>query len=205
MSPRLLPAVVLAVPGVGLGAAGLFHPHRLLPANADQWYVVHLGGLVLFPLVGVALALLVRGRVDPLAWLVRVGAFGWAVFYTSLDVVYGVVAGRVTAQMEDGYQRSADFTLMLRTAEDLGRVGSWSLIATAVVLVVDTTLRRGPAVAALALPMVLGGYLVHADHIFSPQGALGAALVGLSTGALAWNLPETRWRENATSGSLTAS
>jgi hypothetical protein len=189
MSPGFLRSVAFGLPGVGLGAAGLLHPHTLTPASAERWYVVHLGGLVLFPLVGLALAGLVRGRRDPLAWVVRVAAFGFAVFYTSLDVVYGVAAGRVTADMGEGYRRSDDFSAMLRVAVDLGEVGSWSLVVAGLALVVDGVVRQSwLVVAALLVPV--GAWMVHVDHIFSPHGSVGIALVGVVTAVQARNVPK---------------
>ncbi|WP_148614813.1 hypothetical protein [Nocardioides rubriscoriae] len=182
----LLP-VVLAVPGVALGVSGLLHPHRLLPETADRWYVLHLAGLVVFPLVGVALMTLVRHRSDPLAWVVRVAAFTYAVFYTALDVVYGVAAGDVTRAMESGYRRSADFSAMLRVGVDLGEVGSWSLLVCAVALVVDQVGRHRLA-GLPALALVPGAWLVHTDHIFSPGGVVGMLLIGVATGLLGLNL-----------------
>lgn len=180
-------AVVLALPALALAVAGLFHPHVLVPATAERWYVVHVAGLGAFPLVGLALATLVRGRHDPLAWLVRVTAFGFAVLYTSLDVVYGVAAGDVTRQMEEGYRRSADFSAMLRTAVDLGEVGSWSLLACGAALVVDQVGRHRLA-GLPALLLLPGAWLVHRDHIFSPDGVLGMVLIGVATGLLALDL-----------------
>ncbi|MDO9456704.1 hypothetical protein [Nocardioides sp.] len=189
MRSRFLLPVVLALPGLALGATGLLHPHTLTPATADRWYLIHLAGLVVFPLVGVALAALMRGRQDPVAWFVRLTAYGFAVFYTALDVIYGVAAGNVTRQMEEGYRRSADFTAMLRTGVDLGEVGSWSLVVCGLALVVDQLGRhRLDGLPALGLP--IGGWLVHQDHIFAPTGVAGMLVVGLATGLLARNLPK---------------
>ncbi|MFB9312475.1 hypothetical protein [Nocardioides plantarum] len=202
-SSRSLP-VVLALPALALAVAGLFHPHTLVPATADRWYVVHVAGLLAFPLVGLALAWLVRGRRDPVAWAVRLTAYGFAVLYTALDVIYGVAAGDVTRDMAEGYRRSADFSAMLRTAVDLGEVGSWSLLCCAAVLVVDQLGRHG--VAGLpALALLPGAWLVHRDHIFSPGGVVGMVLLGLATGLLARNLAQTRGPSDATNRPLGAS
>lgn len=192
--------VLLEVPGLGLGVAGLFHPHRLTPATAEQWYVLHVAGLVFFPLLGLALAALVRGRRDPVAWVVRLAAFGFALFYTSLDVIYGVAAGRVTRDMGEGYQRSADFSAMLATAVDLGEIGSWCLVVAGLALVADRVVAQSWT-AGVALLVPIGAWLVHVDHIFSPYGAAGTALIGVATGLLAAHgrkVPETRWESNAT-------
>lgn len=188
---------VLAAPALVLGVSGLFHPHRLLPETADRWYLLHVAGLVFFPLVGVALMALVERRQDPLAWLVRVTAFGYAVFYTALDVVYGVAAGDVTRAMEPGYRRSPDLSAMLQVGVDLGEVGSWSLLACGAALVVDQVGRHRLA-GLPALALLPGAWLVHTDHIFSPAGVVGMVLIGVATGLLARNLPETRRPADAT-------
>lgn len=189
-STRLLP-VLLAFPGVALGLGGLLHPHRLLPENAERWYLLHLAGLVLFPLVGLALAAVVRGRSDPLAWVVRLSAYGYATFYTALDVIYGVGAGDVTRQQATGYERSADFSAILRTAVDLGEVGSWSLLVCAIALLVDGV-RRDAWLGLVLVALPIGAWLVHSDHIFSPSGAAGIALVGVATGWAGRKVPPTR-------------
>ena len=124
-------------------------------------------------------------------------AFGYATFYTALDVVYGIAAGDVTGGVEDGYRRSADFSAMLRTAVDLGEVGSWSLLACGVALTVDQ-LRRHGAAGLPAVALLPGAWLVHTDHIFSPGGVVGMLLIGAATGLLARNLPGTRRDSGAT-------
>ncbi len=108
---RAARAAVLALPAVALGVAGLFHPMHLTYATSTTWWLLHVPGLFAFPLVGVVLMVLFRGRRDAVA-------------------------------------------------------------------VVAVRLRALPAVA-----MVPGAYLVHAFHIFAPEGVAGMLLVGLS---IAW-------------------
>lgn len=182
-SHRLEPAV-LALPGVTLGAAGLLHPHHLSYGTADTWFGLHLAGLLVFPLVGVAAFRLVRGRRDPVAWLVRLTAYVYATLYTALDVISGIAAGWVTRRIGPGVPRPEEVSLLFRIGTPIGEVGSAALIVLALALVADRLLRRTPT-AALALPFVLGAWLVHLDHIFAPKGALGMLLIGLSTAALA--------------------
>jgi len=189
MRSRFVLPVLLAVPGIGLAVVGLFHPHALNAQTANQWYLPHLPGIFFFPLVGVALAVLVWRRNDPLAWLVRVAAYVYATFYTALDAISGVGAGFVTREMVeregDGYQRAPEISLLFRIGTPLGEVGSWALLLCAVALVVDQVGRHGVA-GAPALVLVLGAYLVHIGHIFAPQGVAGMALIGLTTAYLAW-------------------
>ena len=68
---RLVPSILLALPALSLAVAGLLHPHHLTYDTSYRWFALHLPGLLVFPLVGVALAVLVRTRADPLAWGIR--------------------------------------------------------------------------------------------------------------------------------------
>ncbi len=79
-----------------LAVAGLFHPHHLTYDTSTRWWTLHVPGLLVFPLVGLALAALVGGRRDPVAWAVRLTAYVYATFYSALDVVSGIGAGYVT-------------------------------------------------------------------------------------------------------------
>lgn len=182
---RLLRAVLLALPGLVLAVVGLVHPHHLTYDTSWRWYAVHVPGLVVFPLVGLALAELVRGRRDLVSWVVRLTAYGYATFYTALDVISGMAAGYVTQQLGPGVPRPAEVRLLFEIGGPLGRIGSVSLLVCCALILVDRLVRH----RAAALPGVLvlpGAWLVHVDHIFSPAGAAGMALVGVGTGALAW-------------------
>jgi hypothetical protein len=178
-------AVLLALPAVALALAGLFHPHHLTAATAPRWTMLHVAGLFVFPLVGLALAELVRGRRDAVAWLVRLTAYAYATAYSALDVISGIAAGWVTWQLGPGVPRPDEVRHLFVIGGRLGDVGSWALVACAVVVVVDAWRRLGP-VAAPSLALVLGAVLVHLDHLFAPVGVVGMALVAVGTGWLAW-------------------
>ena len=68
--------------------AGLFHPMHLGYGTARTCGAPLLGMFV-FPLVGVALAWLFRGRRDVVAVLAVLLAYVYAVAYTALDVISG--------------------------------------------------------------------------------------------------------------------
>lgn len=182
---RVALPVLLALPALALAVSGIFHPQHLTYDTARQWYLVHLPGLLVFPLVGAALAVLVRGRIDAIAWVVRVTAYAYATFYSALDVVSGIGAGYVTRQLGPDVPRPDAVRLMFRIGTPLGEVGSWALIACCVVLAIDQ-IRRAGLRALPGLILVLGAWLVHAGHIFAPVGATGMALLGLGTAYLAW-------------------
>jgi hypothetical protein len=162
--------------------AGLFHPHHLTYDTSYRWFALHLPGLLVFPLVGVALAALVRVRTDPIAWAVRLAAYVYATFYTALDVISGVAAGYVTHELGPGVPRPEAVSLLFRIGTPLGEIGSWALLVTCALLVVDQVRRNGAA-GAVAVVLLPGAWLVHVDHIFSPNGVLGMLLIAAGTAA----------------------
>lgn len=192
---RLGVPLLLALPALVLAIAGLFHPHHLTYDTSQRWYTLHLPGLLVFPLVGVALALLVRGRRDPLAWAIRLAAYVYATFYTALDVISGIAAGYVTHRLGPGVPRPEEVSLLFRIGTPLGEIGSWALLVCAALVTVDAVRRLG-AVGAAGLVLVLGAWLVHVDHIFSPEGVLGMFLLGGGTGLLEL-LDATRRKKSA--------
>jgi hypothetical protein len=173
---------LLALPALALAVAGLFHPHHLTYDTSWRWFALHLPGLVVFPLVGLALAGLVAGRRDPVAWLVRLSAYVYATFYTALDVVSGIAAGYVTHELGPGVPRPPAVSLLFRIGTPLGHVGSVALIGCAALLTLDQLLRHRAWPVLLLVP---GAVLVHLDHIFSPRGVTGMVLLGLGTGGAA--------------------
>lgn len=176
-------AVLLALPGLLLFAAGWFHPQHLNAGTAHRWWTVHVPGMVVFPLVGLALAVLLRGRRDPVAVVAVLASFVYAVFYNALDVLSGVGAGWVTSRLPSGSPRPDEVRSIFAIGTPLGEIGSWALILAAVVIAGDALLRLG-ARGAVGLLLVPGALLVHVDHIYAPWGALGMALLGVGTGLL---------------------
>lgn len=172
----------LALPGVALAAAGALHPAHLTAATAPRWTMLHVAGLFIFPLLGVALARLVGLRPDPLAWLVRLAAYGYATAYTALDVLDGIGAGYVTWRLGEGEPRPQALNSVFAIGGRLGHVGAWCLVVTAILVSLDVLVRRlDLAAIAASVSLVVGALLVRWDHIFVPWGALGMLLVGLGT------------------------
>ena len=188
---RWLP-VLLAAPGVLLGVVGTTHPMHLTPGTAHHWWVMHVAGLFVFPLVGVALAWLVRGRRDVLAIAVVVASYAYATCYTALDVINGVAAGYVTDRLGPGVARPEEVSLLFRIGGPLGDVGAWGLFAAAVLLSADVVRRAGLAAAAPAVLLVVGAWFVRTQHIFPPYGALGCVAIGVATGWFGWLLDRDR-------------
>ncbi|MBS42213.1 MAG: hypothetical protein CMH83_03345 [Nocardioides sp.] len=187
-APSVLPArvvpVLLALPALALGAAGLLHPDHLTYDTSYRWFALHVPGVLVFPLVAAAPWWLVRGRRDVVAWVVRLTAYGYATFYTALDVISGVGAGWVTHELGPGVPRPEAVSRMFTIGTPLGKVGSWSLLVCVVVLAIDQVVRRGVRAWPVLL-VVVGAALVHWFHIFAPWGVLGMALLGVGSGLAA--------------------
>ena len=181
MQPRTRLAVLVALPGLALAGAGLLHPHSLSHDTAGLWFGLHVPGLLVFPLVGAALAVLVRGRRDPLAWVVRVAAYTYATFYSALDVISGIAAGYVTRELGPGVPRPDEVRLLFRIGTPLGEIGSVALLVCCAVITLDLLLRRERGAAAAGVVLVGGAWLVHVGHIFSPTGVVGMVLLALAT------------------------
>lgn len=183
MHTRLTLAVLVAVPGLSLAGAGLFHPDGLNYDTSLRWYALHVPGLLVFPLVGVALAVLVRGRGDPVAWIVRLSAYVYATFYTALDVINGITAGYVTRQLGPGAPRPDEIRSIFDIGRPIGDIGEWGLMVCCLAIAVDQVMRH--RVRGLpALVLIPAAWLVRTDHIFSPLGVLAMTLLGLTTAAL---------------------
>jgi hypothetical protein len=181
--PAVLWAVLWALPGLVLAVAGLFHPAHLTHDSSHTWWGLHVAGLFAFPLVGIALIAMFRGRRDPLAVMVVLAAFVYATAYTALDVINGIGAGYVTWRLDDSAPRPDEVRSLFDIGSPLGQVGSWALVGAAVLVCVDA-LSRDRLRALPGLVLVPGAYLVHTDHIFWPLGVIGITLVGLGTGYL---------------------
>ena len=173
---------LLAAPGLILAVAGLFHPHHLSYDTSYRWFALHVPGLLVFPLVGLALAELVHGRRDAVAWVVRVAAYVYATFYSALDVISGIGAGWVTHELGPGVPRPEAVSLMFRIGTPLGEVGSGALIAVCSILVADQLFRHRAWPVVLLVP---GAVFVHVGHIFAPEGVAGMALLGIGTAGAA--------------------
>ncbi len=179
---------LLAAPGVLLGATGMTHPNGLNPDSAEHWFWMHVVGVVVFPLVGVALAWLVRSRRDPLAIAVIVAAYVYATFYTALDVISGIGNGYATWQLGDAaVPRPASISLAFKIGTMLGDIGAVALLIAAVLLTIDEFQQRPVVLSASVVAcglVTVGSYLVREEHIFWPWGALSCIAIGLGTGWL---------------------
>ncbi|MEP6816003.1 MAG: hypothetical protein ABI873_10675, partial [Marmoricola sp.] len=181
-----LRAGLLAAPVLLLGIVGTTHPMHLTPATAHHWFAMHLAGLFVVPLIGVALAWLVRGRRDLVAVVAVVAAYVFATAYSALDVISGIGNGYVIDRLGVGTPRPTAVNLMFHIGTQLGDVGAWALFAGAVLVGADAVRRHGAGAAPPTLLLLAGSWFLRTQHIFPPLGVLSCVAIGVGTGWLAW-------------------
>lgn len=180
---RLALIVGVAVPALLCALVGLTHPRSLTADSAEYWQNMHIVLIPLFPLIGVAPWLIAR-RVDRrLGWAAAVLGYGFAIFYTSLDLLAGVGAGAVVLGGE------ADATSALfAVARGLAAVGAWSLILGTVVAGVAAFLRARLRAIPGAVLAILGASLVYRGHVYFPVGTLSMLLLAAGFTIMAFAL-----------------
>ena len=179
MSRRtVLLLVAVALPPLVLAGVGFTHPMHLTAASAEYWRNLHIAILPVFPLLGFAPWLLVRGRSAFLSWLVGILAFVYAAFYTALDVLAGIGAGGL--KLDDmGMATGTLYGL----GDSLGFIGSVAFIAACGVTAVSLFRRLGPLTLPGSAAVIVGAFLFLQNHIYFPLGVLGQLLIALG---LAW-------------------
>lgn len=178
-------ALAVALPGLVLAGIGLFHPDGLDEGNAQWWWQMHLLLLPLFPLLGVTAWALLRGERGPLAWVARIGAYVFGTFYLALDIVVGIVMGKLieTFHGQDDVLRL--ISTIMRAAIDYSKflaiIGHGGLIVAITLAGVLAVRRYGPRAVPGAVLLCGGNALFVNNHIYWPQG--GLAMIGFAAGA----------------------
>jgi hypothetical protein len=152
-----------------------------------RWLVVHLIGLLLFPLLGIAIWLMLPpGRVA--SRISQIGLAVYIILYAAFDAIAGI-GGAVLAEYREGLptpERStidgaiwslmgeADATAYLADAATYG----WELgvLGAVVAICQDSGWRRG---VRIAVPLVLGGAAFAQSH-FPPYGAVAGLLLAIA-------------------------
>jgi hypothetical protein len=170
---------LVAGPPLALAGLGLAHPTGLNPMSAARWRDLHVYLLPIFPLLGLAPWLLVRGEGRALRWTAAVLGYLYAAFYTALDVLAGIGAGA----LQQANLRPAA-SVVFAQADDLVRYGVWAYLAAAV-LASGVGLRRSGLAALPGSALVIGGaWSFRHSHIFWPRGVLTMLVLALGWTAL---------------------
>lgn len=182
MARSRLPLIIgVAAPALVCALIGLIHPRTLTAESASLWQNMHIVLIPLFPLIGLGPWLIAR-RVDRrLGWLAAVLGYGFATFYTSLDLLAGVGAGAVVLGGESDAR-----TPLFAIARVLAVVGVWSLILGAVVAGIAGFIRARLAAIPGAVLAIIGAYLVYPGHVYFPIGTLAMLLLAAGFTILAF-------------------
>lgn len=165
---RLLLPIAVALPPLILAAVGVTHPMHLTASSAEYWRNLHIAILPVFPLLGFAPWLVVRGNSALLSWIVGILGFIYAAFYTALDVLAGIGAGGL--KLDDmGMATGTLYGL----GDSLGFVGSVALIAAGAIAAVFAVVRVGIRAIPGGVLVIVGAYLFLLDHIYFPVGVIG--------------------------------
>lgn len=172
-------ALVVAAPALLLAVIGLVHPYGGSEDNATLWRNLHVLLLPVFPLLGVAIWVLLRGVPGVLAWTARVAAFGYATFYSGLDILTGIGVGALLQRQSDVQAIEA----VAAIGRDLGRVGSVFFIVACVAISLALVKRVRRAALPGAVVLVIAAVVFGESHINGPAGVL--AMLALAAG-FAW-------------------
>jgi len=170
-------AVLIAGPAILLAAAGITHPHHLTIDSATWWATLHTLLLPVFPLLGLAHWLLLQSVAGLAAWVARVAAFGYATFYTGLDVLAGIGTGTL---VERGLAPSrVEVDALFAVGNDLGFVGALCLFVACGASSLAFIRRVGRAAAPGAAVLMAGAvpFFFWGVHIYWPAGVISMLLL----------------------------
>jgi hypothetical protein len=196
---RWVRVVVVAGPAVVLAGLGLTHPQELTATSAPWWTTLHLLLLPIFPLLAVSLWLLLRGVPGPVAWVARIAAYGYATFYSVIDVVVGIGAGELTQfNAARGLpERTVEVDRLIGVGNDVGAVGVWCFLVACVATALAVVLRVGRRALPGALVLLVAGVLFTGGwHIYWPAGVVTMLVLAVGLGLLAVVLPDPQPRSD---------
>lgn len=173
--------IAVALPPLILAVFGVTHPTDLTAQSAEYWRNLHIAVLPVFPLLGFAPWLVIRGHDAFLSWLVGILGFLYAAFYTALDVLAGIGAGGLKL----GGFGEATGTLF-HLADRLGFIGSAALIAACAITALATFRRIGVLALPGGLATIVGSFLLLQNHIYFPVGVIGQVLIAAGWAAMVW-------------------
>ena len=179
---RRLVLLAVVLPPLVLAAVGVFHPHHLDAGTAPWWTLMHALLLPVFPLLGVAHWVLLRGERGVLAWLSRTAAFLYVTLYGALDAIAGIGTG--TLLLRSGAADQGDLPeigWLFGMGNQIGGVGAWCLTAACVLTSVVLWRRVGVRVLPGALLLVGASWVFNGEHIYFPVGVL--SVLGIAAGS----------------------
>lgn len=187
--------VAVALPPLVLAAIGITHPMHLTDASAEYWRNLHIAILPIFPLLGFAPWLIVRGSSAAVRWIEGVLGFVYAIFYTALDVLAGIGSGGLRL---DGMGMAVG--TLYRLADHLGLVGSIALVLACVVATAVAVVRSGIMALPGGILVIFGSVLFLNDHIYAPGGVVGQLCLAIGWGAMLFAAARSNRRMSSAAG-----
>ena len=204
--PRITPVrlFALAVPLVW-ALLLLFHPNpggeafESVSGVVDRWLFVHVGQLVLTPLLVLAVWRLLDGLPSRAATVGRAAAVVWAAFFTAYDSIQGIAAGVVirwadgalAGAEQAGVARAVDYlvsdSLLAGNISAIGLAGNVAWVTVAIASAVALS-KAGVGKAAVIAACLSSLFVIHT----APAG------IGLVAFAFALFLREQRRTESGT-------
>lgn len=175
-----------ALPGLVLAGFGIQHPSGLTPETAHHWWSMHVLLIPVFPLLALALLWLLHGERGPLVWVARISGYGFATFYTALDVLSGIGAGLV---VETEGRTGPAMSTLFGIGDRLGLAGVWMLMICVLASTLVLGLRHGLRVLPGGLVLLAGCWVFRTSHIFYPWGVAAMLALGVGTAVLALAAP----------------
>jgi len=180
MSPRLRLVLLVSIPALACALIGLLHPHHLTADTAARWQLMHLVLIPVFPLIGFAPWLIARRSNRVLGIVAAVAGYGFATFYTSLDLLAGVAAGAL--QLAGVTEGKAP---VYEVAREIGLVGVVSLVLACLAATAAVYTRRRLRAIPGGVLATAGALLVQPGHIYPGLGTLAMLLLAAGFVALA--------------------
>jgi hypothetical protein len=146
--PRLIAGLLVFTIPLAWAVLLLFHPNpeggpfEAIRHHVDRWLIVHVGQLVLTPLLVFAVWRLVDGLSSGAATVSRAAAVVWAAFFTAYDSVQGIATGLLIRYADGdlaggeqaGVARALDY--LVNDSQLAGNISAVGLIGNAAWLVV---------------------------------------------------------------------
>jgi hypothetical protein len=182
-SRRILTALAVGVPPLVLAAVGVTHPSELNADTAGYWRDLHIGILAVFPLLGFAPWLIVRGRALWLSWAAGILGFVYAAFYSALDILAGIGSGGLE---HAGHHDAIGVTFAL--GDGIGLVGSVAYVAACLLAGGFAVRMSGLRALPFSVLVAVGSAMFLAEHIFFPWGVIGQVALAVGWVGLAFSL-----------------
>jgi hypothetical protein len=180
MSTRVRLILIVSLPALVCATIGLLHPHHLTDDTAARWQLMHILLIPVFPLIGLGPWLIARRTPRPVSVVAALGGYGFATFYTSLDLLAGVAAG--TLQLAGVSSGKAP---VYEVARALGLIGVVSLVLACLAATVAAFMHARLRALPGGVLAVIGAVLVQPGHIYPGLGTLAMLLLAGGLGLLA--------------------